>query len=118
MSAVNTTLRWIWERHGDSSIVYVLGHHPSVMKNGVNSVYIPKEYRGIIKGVLAGHVHKGESTTSDLLTIIPAITQAAVDTAFYLATVSEFSPEIIVKKKEMIYYRGKSGKVADPKMWK
>lgn len=118
MSAVNTTLGWIWNRHGNSSIVYVFGHHPSVMNGGVKSVYIPKKYRSIIKGVFAGHVHKGESTTSDLLTILPAVTQAAHDTAYYLTTVSEDSPDIIVKKKQMIYYCGKDGKEANPNKWK
>jgi len=117
MSTVKTTLRWIFERHGQSSIVYVFGHHPSVMKNGVRSVYIPEEYRGIIKGVFAGHVHVGLSTTTDLLTIVPAVSQAATDTAFYLATVSESSPEIILKKKNMIRYCGRSEKVASPTKW-
>lgn len=117
MAAVNTTLRWIVDRHGESSIVYFFGHHPSVMKKGVKCAYIPKEYRGIIKGVFAGHVHKGESTTSDLLTILPAVTQFAYDTAFYLATVSEDFPEIVLKKKNMIYYRGENGKLANSDMW-
>jgi len=118
MSAVNTTLSWIWERHGNSSIVYFFGHHPSVMNGGINNAYIPMKYRSIIKGAFAGHVHKGYATTGDLLTVLPAVTQASWDNAFYVVTVSEDSPEIVVQTEQMIYYCGDYGKQADSTMWK
>jgi len=117
MSFVKTTLRWIFDKHGESSIVYVCGHHPSVLRSGVRSAYIPEKYRRIIKGVLAGHVHKGGSTTSDLLTIAPAVTQAASDTGFYLATVSVDSPEIILKSRNIVRYCGGNGKAGNPPRW-
>lgn len=78
--ALNSTLAWIAARHataGDASDanVYLLGHHPSVMRAGTACPAVPAAYRTLIKGVFAGHVHFFAPTTDDLFTQVGAVTQ-------------------------------------------
>merc|ERR1712196_460032 len=66
-AALEATLAWIMDRHGASGIVYVLGHHPSIMNVGVQIV--PETYRSMVKGVLAGHLHRATTTNDALYTM-------------------------------------------------
>ena len=113
--ALNATLAWIHRRHGADGIVYLLGHHPTVMSKGAALVAAP--YRPLVRGVLAGHVHYASATTSALFTQIGALTQDALDTAFFVATVSTAAPEIRLKRAGLHRYTGKAGEPAAPSKW-
>jgi len=70
-AALAATLEWVNATHSargdlDATAVYLLGHHPAVMSDGVQIV--PEQYRGLMKGVFAGHVHFAKSTNSHLFT--------------------------------------------------
>mmetsp|Transcript_11147 Transcript_11147/g.29671 ORF Transcript_11147/g.29671 Transcript_11147/m.29671 type:complete len:606 (+) Transcript_11147:109-1926(+) len=117
--ALKETLAWVRAKHGSASIVYLLGHHPVVMDRGVDVV--PRQYRGMVKGVLAGHTHLSKSTSSKLFTQVPAVTQAAREGhgEFYIARgVSASSPEIFVDRHEdLVSYAGFAGGMANPGLW-
>jgi len=113
---LNATLKWIFEKHDNAGIVYLLGHHPSVMKSGVNLV--SGVYRSMVKGVFAGHVHYARSTSSDLFTQVPAITLAALDVAYWVASVSEDAPEVRLRRDGLYHYKGAYGEPANSLMWR
>ena len=103
-AAMNTTLSWIHARHGNTSAVYVLGHHPSAMGKGINGGYIPAQFRGMVKGVFAGHVHNAKATDPQtLFTQVPAVSQQAAVTGFWLATVSPTQPEVRVNESSNLF---------------
>ena len=113
--ALDATLAWIHQRHGVDGIVYLLGHHPTVMSKG--SALVAAPYRPLVRGVLAGHVHYASATTSALFTQIGALTQDAFDTAFFVATVSAAAPEIRLKRAGLHRYTGKAGEPAAASKW-
>eukprot|EP00929_Paragymnodinium_shiwhaense_P002640 TRINITY_DN10293_c2_g1_i1.p1 TRINITY_DN10293_c2_g1~~TRINITY_DN10293_c2_g1_i1.p1 ORF type:complete len:531 (-),score=91.31 TRINITY_DN10293_c2_g1_i1:91-1683(-) len=115
LNALNKTLSWIAESHREEGIVYLLGHHPAVMKDGID--FVNTEYRSMIKGVLAGHVHFAADTTEKLFTQVPAITQYAKDVAFWVANVTASRPEIDLRTEELLRYKGRAGEVAHPMAW-
>ena len=108
-AAVNTTLSWINDHHGNNSIVYLLGHHPAVMGKGVECGYVPDHYRSLIKGVFAGHVHTAKATDASLFTQVPAITQEAKVTGYWVATVSPSQPELRVSGSDLFKYNNNPG---------
>ena len=114
-AAMNASLAWVQAKHADGAAVYLLGHHPSVMRVGTD--YVPEPYRALIKGVFAGHIHVAQSTTDKLFTQLGAISQASTNNAFVVATVSDAAPEVRVDKSEIHVYQGDAGKVSDPSMW-
>lgn len=78
--------------------------------------------REMVKGVFAGHVHTAASTTSELFTLVPAVTQAVPQlvgrTGFFLATVSEAAPEIKVDTRTHLYtYNDSPGHIPDKTKW-
>eukprot|EP01043_Picozoa_sp_COSAG02_P026401 COSAG02_NODE_1520_length_12166_cov_8.338195_12_plen_181_part_00 len=85
LAALNHTIGAIAARHASSRAVpsvYVLGHHPSIMGGGVATVCasmisgpLSATCREMVKGVFAGHVHTAASTTGQLFTLVPALTQ-------------------------------------------
>ena len=103
-SALGTSLKWVQENHvnnlgeqprqpqTEQPVVYILGHHPSVMSVGVGLVNV--SFQSLVGGVFAGHVHYASSTTKYLFTQVPAITQAALNVAYFIATVSSSSSKI------------------------
>ena len=113
--ALDATLAWIHQQHGADAIVYLLGHHPTVMSAGNALVAAP--YRQLIRGVFAGHVHYATATTSALFTQVGALTQEALDTAFFVATVSAAAPEIRLKRAGLHRYAGKAGEPAAASKW-
>jgi len=115
-AALLSSLQWIQSRHGAAAIVYLLGHHPSVMKVGVD--YVPASFQPLIKGVFAGHVHYARATTAKLFTQVPAVTQAALNTAFFVVNVSTSAPEIRVELPYMYSYAFNSGKLPDASAWR
>ena len=75
-----------------------------------------------MKGVFAGHVHTAASTTSQLFTVVPAVTQAVPKivgrTGFFIASVSEAAPEIKVHTQKDLYtYSDTPGRLADKTRW-
>ena len=110
-AAVDLTLGWISEHHGNNSIVYLLGHHPAVMGKGVECGYVPEQYWSLIKGVFAGHVHTAKETDKSLFTQVPAITQRAKDTAYWIATVAPSQPELRVTNSDLFRYNNNPGHV-------
>ena len=88
LAALNQTVSWIAARHATSAAVpaiYVLGHHPTVMGLGVDTVCaqmirgaLSARCREMVAGVFAGHVHLAGSTTAGLFALVPAVTQAVV----------------------------------------
>lgn len=110
------SLKWISKKHAGAGIVYLLGHHPSAMKSGVNLA--SGAYRSMVKGAFAGHVHYAASTTSELFTQVLAITLGALNVAYWVASVSEDAPEARLKTSELYRYKGARGKPADPAMWR
>ena len=74
-------------------------------------------YRQLIRGVFAGHVHYATATTSALFTQVGALTQEALDTAFFVATVSAAAPEIRLKRAGLHRYAGKAGEPAAASKW-
>ena len=113
--ALNTTLEWIAARHGGQAAVYLLGHHPAVMS--VGAAYVATPYRPMVRGVFAGHVHYASATTPDLFTQVGAITQNAVDVAFFIARVLP-GEEIRMTRSQLHRYRGKAGLPADASQWR
>lgn len=102
-AAMKTALDWIAANNTSAAststtppVVYVLGHHPSVMKGGNTCAYIPSEHKGMIAGVFAGHTHVAQATTANLFTQVPAITQHAKDTAYWVAAVTPSAPRVVV----------------------
>uniref|UniRef100_A0A7S0XCU9 Calcineurin-like phosphoesterase domain-containing protein n=1 Tax=Chromulina nebulosa TaxID=96789 RepID=A0A7S0XCU9_9STRA len=76
--------------------VYILGHHPEVTKN-----LIPSKYQYLIKGMFSGHTHEAASTNKKLFTQVPAISQAADVTGYYIGKIYEDNNyEIIVSKSK------------------
>jgi hypothetical protein len=61
----------------------------------------PAQYRHMIAGVFAGHVHSAAGTTPHLFTQVPAVTQEAADVAFYVAEVTAESPKIKVNSAHL-----------------
>ena len=114
-AAMNASLAWVQAKHGDAAAVYLLGHHPSVMRSGTD--YVPAAYRALVKGVFAGHIHVAQSTTDKLFTQLGAISQASTNNAFVVATVSDAAPEVRVDKSQIHSYTGDAGKVSDPSKW-
>lgn len=117
--ALDETMQWIWNKHGSDAIVYILGHQPSIVHHGTG--FVNSKYKNIVKGVFAGHVHKSASTTSELFTQVPGITQAsgAYDGAFYIAKgVSQQTPQIVMTEgHDLCSYRDKRGKHIDDSQW-
>ena len=74
------------------------------MSAGTKCSYIPQEYQAIIKGVFGGHTHTEASTTASLYTQVPAITQEAQVTGYWVATVTADAPEIIVSGSMLFVY--------------
>ena len=70
--ALRLSLEWVQSKHGAAGIVYLLGHHPSVMQNGVDIV--DEQFRGMVKGVFCGHNHVAKTTTDKLFTNVGATT--------------------------------------------
>eukprot|EP00937_MAST-01D_sp_MAST-1D-sp2_P005728 g5728.t1 len=103
-AAVNATLSWIHAAHGNASAVYLLGHHPSVMGKGRECGYVPAQFRPLIKGVFAGHVHTAKATTDALFTQVPAVTQRAGVTGFWVAEVTPEQPEVRVNGSALFKY--------------
>jgi hypothetical protein len=68
--------------------VYVLGHHPNVMQN---PALIPAQFRQLVLGTFAGHVHYARSTDAAGFTQISSISQAG-ETSFTVATISGEGP--------------------------
>ncbi len=78
--------------------------------------------REMVKGVFAGHVHTAASTTSQLFTLVPAVTQAVPKivgrTGFFLAHVSEAAPEVKVDTRTDLYtYIDSPGHMPDKTKW-
>jgi hypothetical protein len=66
--------------------VYILGHHPDITQR-----LVPDSYSSIVKGLFSGHIHTAESTNSQLFTQIPAISQGATTTGFFIGKISQAS---------------------------
>ena len=107
LAALNHTIGAIAARHASSRAVpsvYVLGHHPSIMGGGVATVCasmisgpLSATCREMVKGVFAGHVHTAASTTGQLFTLVPALTQVLTPmptAALACATRSQHRPRL------------------------
>jgi len=96
--------------------VYLLAHHPDIATQ-----IIPKEFYSIVKGIFAGHVHFAQSTDSDLFTQVPAISQYATDTAYFLTYIDsseDYEIRVSVEKHMVIYDNQEGqGQVADFELW-
>ena len=64
-----------------------------------------------------GHVHYATATTSALFTQVGALTQEALDTAFFVATVSAAAPEIRLKRAGLHRYADQAGEPAAASKW-
>ena len=134
LAALNQTMSWIAARHAATVTVpaiYVLGHHPTVMGLGVDTICaqmirgaLSAKCRQMVAGVFAGHVHLAGSTTAGLFTLCPAVTQAVPKikrgrTGFFIAEVSAAAPTVRVDMRRDLYtYQDTPGKLADPSMWR
>ena len=83
----------------------------------VGTALAPPPYRPMVRGILAGHVHYASATTSALFTQVGALTQDALDTAFFVATVSAAAPDIRLKRAGLHRYTGKVGEPAAASKW-
>jgi hypothetical protein len=126
-AAMKTALDWIAANNTSAvststspPVVYVLGHHPNVMKGGNTCAYIPSEHKGMIAGVFAGHTHVAQDTLANLFTQVPAITQNAKDTAYWIAAVTPSAPHVVVSAaggELWEYAKGTTGE-ANASEWK
>ena len=113
-------LAWIAKRGG---AVYLIGHHPQtigclVEQGKAHSCgydkWIPAQYRPIIRGVFAGHIHKHHATnTTNYFTQLGSIDQAGDDT-FYIADITNEAGEdyrIVVDAShgDLVTYRSGPG---------
>ena len=95
-------------------LFFFFGHHP-----WATPAQVPHHARDLLRGSLSGHIHEAGSTTRDLFTQIGAISQAATDTAFWVAEVSsETGYALRVDRAADLYtYRGPAGEVALREAW-
>mmetsp|Transcript_38083 Transcript_38083/g.63908 ORF Transcript_38083/g.63908 Transcript_38083/m.63908 type:complete len:764 (-) Transcript_38083:111-2402(-) len=108
---------------GNQGIAYLLGHHPWIAPK-----MIPSRYQHLMRGVLSGHIHQAETTTPppELFTQVPAISQNAEDTAFYIAKIasSSSSPSSedqyrisVDYNRDLFVYQGEAGAAPNSTMW-
>jgi len=99
------------------AVVYLFGHHPKVAPR-----MVPKGYEDMVRGILSGHVHRAETTTPppQLFTQVPAISQNAVDNAFYVAQVgAKGDYRLFVDYHHDLYvYQGGPGSSPAAGMWR
>jgi hypothetical protein len=123
MKALSDTLQWIHTTHANTThvttAVYILGHHPAVMKQGVNIA--PAQFRHMVKGTFAGHVHFASTTSDSLFTQVPAVSQHASDTAFWIASVGAATNYTLRvdkgNRQEFHRYTGPKNQEADSSKW-
>eukprot|EP01041_Mallomonas_annulata_P005585 gene5585-11257_t len=89
--------------------------------NSCRKVTSVQKYQGIVKGQFSGHVHYARDTDAKLFTQVPAISQYAFDTAYFIGKISKSNNyEIRLSvKNDLIRYdkiRGK-GKTSNPRLW-
>ena len=86
-------LAWIAARGG---AVYLIGHHPQTIgclnERGIHACgydhWIPAQYRPLIRGIFAGHIHRHAPTNmTNYFTQVGSIDQAGDDT-FYIANIT------------------------------
>jgi len=121
MQALYDDLERIERRQG---VAYLLGHHPWIAPK-----MVPSRYQHVMRGVLSGHIHQAETTTPPphLFTQVPAISQNAEDTAFYIAKISSSSSSSsssdyqyrisVDYNRDLFVYQGKSGEAPSSAMW-
>ena len=116
------SLAWVHARHGDDGIVYLLGHHPTVMGKGTGLV--AAKYRPMVKGVFGGHNHHAKSTDGRLFTNLGALSYDSNPAHnFMLAQVDSQHPEVRIDASRTgingkhFYTPGDNHKVADASQW-
>jgi len=83
---------------------------------------VPAGFSSIVRGKFAGHIHVAYDTDSALFTQVGAITEAAMDTAFFVGQISESTDYAlrVSKQQDMFSYRKQPEglhKPADPALW-
>jgi hypothetical protein len=108
------------------------GHHPQTVgclhENGYAHThgcggdrFIPPEFRSIVRGVFAGHIHSSAATnTSSLFTQVGSVDQAGSD-SFFIANISRSNDYRILldpsSHEHMSYDRSKVGVPSSPQNW-
>jgi ABC-type cobalt transport system substrate-binding protein len=116
-TAFQADLEWLSSQ--GSSGVYLLGHHPSVMRN---PALVPERYNSLVMGRFAGHVHWAESTDEMLFTQVSSISQAGETsfTTFVIRSGETQSGGFQVDAqlgRDVVTYVGGAGDTAEARLW-
>ena len=119
-AVLKASLEWVLAKHGSVGVVYILGHHPSVMGVGVDLV--DEKYRPLVRGTMCGHNHVAKSTTATLFTNVGALTYCGNGNSYLVAVVNETHPEIHINVRHggvdgKHVYLGRTGQVTNVTQW-
>jgi len=93
---------------------YLLGHHPDT-----TPYLLPEGCRDLCRGSMSGHVHYAADTDESGFTQVPAISQAAETTGFFIASISadnDFALEVTTAH-DLWTYGGEAGRAASAADW-
>jgi len=111
-AALRADFKRIANRNG---VAFLLGHHPWIAPS-----LVPESEKDIIRGVMSGHIHRAFSTTPNLFTQLGAVSQAAVDTGFYLTTIDSSNDYAIVvdRDRDLYVYKDTPERLPNSRNWK
>lgn len=108
----------------NGSQLFVMGHHPDTMLSiagdpNLLGMLSKGPYSGMVRSVLAGHVHFASNTEKDtLFTQVPAMTEAALTTGFYVKDVHLGSAFLDIDiNNDLVSRASRPDNVADCHQW-